>query len=37
MIDAVTRLLIENNFAVEDAAHVNDLRALQIHVRPGDL
>ena len=37
MIDAVTRLLIESNFAVEDAARVNDLRALQIHVRPGDL
>jgi hypothetical protein len=34
MIDAVARLLIDHGFAVEDAARVNDLRALQIHVQP---
>jgi hypothetical protein len=33
MIDAMTRLLIEEQFITEDAAIVNDMRALQIHVK----
>lgn len=33
MIDAIKRLLAESKFAVEDAATVNDLRPLEIHVR----
>ena len=33
MIDAMKRLLAESKFAVEDAATVNDLRPLEIHVR----
>src|SRR5262249_34241113 len=33
MIDAMKRLLPESKFAVEDAATVNDLRPLEIHVR----
>jgi len=37
MIDAMKRLLAESKFAVEDAANVNDLRPLEIHVRSAEL
>jgi len=37
MIDAMKRLLAESKFAVEDAATVNDLRPLEIHVRSAQL
>lgn len=33
MIDAMKQLLSESGFAVEDAEAVNDLRALEIHVK----
>jgi len=33
MVDAMKRLLTESKFTVEDAATVNDLRPLEIHVR----
>ena len=33
MIDAMKQLLSESGFAVEDADAVNDLRALEIHVK----
>lgn len=36
MIDAMKRLLVESKFAVEDAATVNDLRPLEIHVRSAE-
>ena len=35
MIDAMKQLLSESGFAVEDADAVNDLRALEIHVKVG--
>jgi len=37
MIDAMKRLLAESRFTVEDAATVNDLRPLEIHVRSSEL
>src|SRR5215472_18638612 len=37
MIAAMKRLLTESKFAVEDAATVNDLRPLEIHVRSAGL
>lgn len=37
MIDAIKRLLAESKFAIEDAATVNDLRPLEIHVRSAEL
>ena len=37
MIDAMKRLLAESKFTVEDAATVNDLRPMEIHVRSAGL